>query len=69
MFIVLEMQTNGENVGVIANSYADRNVAHQKYYTALAAAAVSAIPIHTVVLLTDDGAVEKRDSYNHEVAE
>ena len=51
-YIVIEMQTNEKGVtGVIPVAYEDLNLARQKYHTILAAAAVSALPVHGAVIL------------------
>jgi len=51
-YIVIELQTNEKGVtGVIPVAYDDLNLARQKYHTILAAAAVSALPIHGAVIL------------------
>ena len=43
MYIVFEMQTNGDGaVGTLVNAYEDIREAESQYYTILAAAAVSA---------------------------
>ena len=67
MYIVLELQTTEEQTSSIVNAYNNEGIAHQAYYTALAAAAVSSIPIHSVVLLNEKGVVEKRDFYEREI--
>ena len=51
-YIVIEMQTNDKGeTGVIPLAYEDLNLARQKYHTILAAAAVSALPVHGAVIL------------------
>lgn len=66
MYVVLEIQTNTTGqVGTLVNAYESQNVAYQKYHTVLAAAAVSALPVHTAVLLSDDGFTIARESFSH----
>ena len=65
MFIVMEIQT-GDTVATIVNSYADRNTAEQNYHTILASAAVSTVPKHGAVMLTDEGTRLKNECYIHE---
>ena len=65
MFIVMEIQTS-TTVATIVNSYADRNTAEQKYHQILAAAAVSDVPKHGAVMLTDEGVRLKGECYIHE---
>ena len=68
MYIVIEIQT-GEQVATLVNAYADRNVAENKYHTILAAAAVSEVPKHGAVMLTDEGVRLKSECYIHEQEE
>lgn len=66
-FIVCEIQTSPESVAVVPPAtYNDRNQAEQAYHQALAAAAVSTIPIHSVVMLDEAGAMIKHEVYYHE---
>ena len=66
MYILIEMQTNnGQTALVQPRSYTDRLRAESAYYTALSAAAVSSVQIHTVVLLDEHGNVVKSDYYEH----
>lgn len=65
MFIVIEIQTS-EQVATIVNSYEDRNTAEQKYHQILSAAAVSQVPKHGAVMLTDEGVRLKGECYIHE---
>ena len=68
MYIVIEIQT-GEQVATLVNAYADRNAAENKYHTILAAAAVSEVPKHGAVMLTDEGVRLKSECYIHEQEE
>lgn len=66
MYIVIELQTNAEGpVGNFVWSYADKNEAFSKYHTVLAAAAVSALPVHSCVILRNDGLQIAAQSYEH----
>lgn len=66
MFIVIEIQTNADGtVGTIVNSYASQPQAESKYHTILAAAALSAVPVHAAVILTNDGRMVSFQSYDH----
>lgn len=66
MFIVLEMQKTGDQVATLVNSYAELNKAKQKYHQVLAAAAVSAVPVHTAVILEEFGNVLEYEHFEHE---
>lgn len=66
MYIVIEIQKNQNgSIGTLVNSYEDRNTAEQKYHQVLAAAAVSSLPIHTAVMLMENGYKIKSESYSH----
>lgn len=68
MYIVIEIQTSTQ-VATIVNSYSDRNTAEQKYHQILSAAAVSAVPKHAAVMLTEEGTRLKSECYIHEQPE
>lgn len=68
MYLVLELQTNNGTTAVVpAVAYADLNKAYQKYYTALAAAAVSTVEVHTVMLFTEKGEMIRVEFFEHPV--
>lgn len=55
-YIVIEIQkaANG-TVSTLVTQYNDRHQAEAKYHTILAAAAVSSLPVHGAVILTEMG--------------
>lgn len=66
MYIVIELQTNAD--GVVANlvyQYDDLNAAESKFHSILAAAAVSSLPVHAAVILTNAGTLVKSEYYRH----
>ena len=71
VYIVIEIQATEETeqapatAATIVNTYADRSVAEQAYHTILAAASVSAVPVHSAVMLTGDGTRIKGETYRH----
>lgn len=67
MFIVLEIQkSNSGSVAIVPPaSYEDRNNAEEKFHQSLAAAAVSNIDVHSVVLLSDKGEWLDGKTYYH----
>lgn len=65
VYIVIEIQADDSTAATIVNSYTDRNLAEQKYHNVLAAAAVSAVPVHSAVMLTGDGTRIKGETYRH----
>ena len=65
MYIVIEIQTNGESTATIVNSYGSRALAEQQYHTILAAAAVSNVQIHAATMLAADGRELMHQAYTH----
>lgn len=66
MYIIQEMQTTGNQTALCpAQTFTDRNQADSAYHTALAAAAVSSVQVHTVVMLDEHGNTVQRDYYEH----
>ena len=69
-YYVIEIQTNTDGTGAtLVNDFDDRNAAFAKYYTVLAAAAVSSVLVHACVILTREGAVVANGSFIHPVEE
>lgn len=68
MYFVLEIQKSLEGAGTIVapiptfNNLAE---AESRWHTALAAAAISTVPIHTVILADEDCNVIRRETYIH----
>lgn len=65
VYIVIEIQADDSTAATIVNNYTDRNIAEQKYHNILSAAAVSAVPVHSAVMLTGDGTRIKGETYRH----
>ena len=56
MYIVIELQTNANGtVANIVTAYASQEQAFSKFHTILAAAAVSALPVHAAVIIDNKG--------------
>lgn len=66
MYIVIELQTNGDKNTHLIDKYTDNAKAVQKYFQILAAAAVSKVECHTAVILTETGRVVRSETFNHE---
>ena len=64
MYIVTELQTNGETTAVLNYTYTDKNIALQQYHTILAAAAVSQVQVHTAMIVNEIGLVEYRETFD-----
>ena len=66
MFIVIELQKNAE--GVVSNivtSFDSLAEAESKYYSVLAAAAISKIPVHSAIIVSEEGFPVKHQCYKH----
>lgn len=66
MYIIQEIQTNG-NVSAVtpAVQKTDSNEADSAFFFALGAAAVSAVPVHAVVMVDEHGNVVRSGFYEH----
>lgn len=65
-YIVIEIQTfDGNQVAMLNYDFDDRNLADSKFYLVMSAAAVSALPRHAVVLMTNEGQLLNRGMYKH----
>lgn len=69
MYIVTELQTNGETTAILNYTYTDKNIALQQYHTILAAAAVSQVEVHTAYIVNELGLVEYRESFDRRTDE
>lgn len=66
MYIVIELQKNTE--GVVSNivtSYNTLAEAESKFYSILAAAAVSTVPVHSAVIVSEEGFPVANKCYKH----
>lgn len=64
--IIIEIQhSNDGTTAVLHEVKADANVAEQTYHQKLSYAAVSAVNVHSVVMLDDTGMRIKGETYYH----
>lgn len=66
-YIVIELQKNTE--GVVSNivtAHASLAEAESKYHAVLAAAAVSTIPVHSAIIVSEEGFPIENKCYKHE---
>ena len=69
-YLVTEIQTfEGGAISTPSYAYENRNSAESKYHAILSAAAVSALPCHAAVLMTNEGQILDHGMYRHEVEE
>lgn len=64
MYIVIEIQTSNA-VSTLTWQYDTLQAAEAKYHSILAAAAVSSLPVHAAVVMTNAGVVCKSEAYRH----
>ena len=66
MFMIIEMQTDANgNIAEIITKKATQAEAEADFHRILAAAAVSSVPVHSAVILTDNGYALRREFYDH----
>ena len=66
MYIVIELQKNAE--GVVSNLVTSHNTlaeAESKFYTILAAAAINEVPVHSAIIVSEEGFPVKYQCYKH----
>lgn len=65
-YIVIELQKNAEGqVSNIVTEHPTLPEAESKYYSILAAAAVSDIPVHSAIIVSEEGFPVKNNCYKH----
>lgn len=65
-YLVIEIQHNADGtVGNFVFAYDDRLQAESKYHSILAAAAISAVYIHSAVIMSSTGVQIAHQSYTH----
>ena len=66
MFIVIELQKNAQGeVSNIVTSHTSLDDAKSKYHLILSAAAVSEIPVHSAIIVSEDGYPVAHECYRH----
>lgn len=65
-YLVIEIQKYDSGaMSTPTYAYDNQNSAEAKYHSILASAAVSALPVHSAVLMNEAGFVIKNQSYSH----
>lgn len=68
MYIVIEFQTDASgNVSTLVTQHSTRAEAESKYYTVLAYAAISSVPLHAAMLCFANGKHLMSQAYEHPV--
>lgn len=65
MFLVIELQKNGDQLAHLETVCNTAEEAESKYHQILAAAAVSSVGVHSALIVDDDGFTYKSESYRH----
>lgn len=66
MYIVIELQKNAEGaVSNIVTSHDTLAEAESKYYSILASAAVSTVPVHSAIIVSEEGFPVRNQCYKH----
>lgn len=69
MYVVIELQKTGDQVASLTYNYATRNEADSKFYTIMAAAALSNVPVHSAMVLDQRCVIYQSGIYEHDVQE
>lgn len=70
MFVVLEIQVNQDNtIATIATPFTTQNEAESKYHDILHYAAISTLPRHSAIVLTDKAIPIMYQTYEHKTEE
>ena len=65
LFVVIELQKNGDQMGNIVTAHETLQDAQHKFHTVAAAAAISNVEKHSVILLNDEGFPIERTTFEH----
>lgn len=65
LYVVIELQKNGDQMGNLVTSHDTLQDAQYKFHTVAAAASISQVEKHSVVLLNDDGFPIERVTFEH----
>lgn len=65
MYLVVELQKNGDTLSNIPFAYSDYNQAMSKYHSLLSVAATSNVEKHAVSMLEDTGRVVHFEWFEH----
>ena len=70
MYFIMELQRGADgSCAHLVHTAENRNQAESVYHQVLAAAAISSVPTHSAIMITDAGEPVMHDSYLHETEE
>ena len=64
-YLVIELQTTGSTTSNIVTQYSTLAAAQQHFYTVCAAAVVSTVEMHAVLIVDETGFVMMNESFKH----
>ena len=68
MFYVIEIQKQpNDTFAHLVTTFENESEAKSKFHQILSYAAVSSLPVHTAIVITDEGTLLMRECYKHEV--
>jgi hypothetical protein len=66
MYIVIELQKNAEGqVSNLVTAHSTLAEAESKFYTILASAAINNVPVHSAIIVSEEGFPVKHQCYKH----
>lgn len=65
MFIVIELQKTGNTLAHLETTHATLEEAESKFYLVLSAAAVSSVPVHSAIIVSEEGFPVRHECYKH----
>lgn len=69
MYIVIELQKTGEQLGNLVTAHQTLAEAEAKYHAVLAAAATSSVEAHSAILVNAYGIPLKNECYRHDLTD
>ena len=64
-YLVIELQKNNNDVASLVTKYDTLDQARSSFYTICAAAVLSMVEVHSVILLTEEGDVMYKETFLH----
>ena len=66
MLAIVEIQKNGDSASNITELYTDTAQAKSRYHELLSIAAVSSVPEHSIILVSEEGNYMFHEKYVHD---
>lgn len=61
----MEIQKTGEQAATLVTSFTEKEKADSKFYTVMAAAALSKVPVHSCIVVDEKCNIYQAASYEH----